>query len=136
MSSYNLKATKKSFDPINTDRYVLKVESTKVDAHTKDGVVGHKIEVVFRVVDGEFENRKVWDYIYLPWTAWKARTILEASGSTLADSENITADGIAAALLGAEVTAWVESTKSEEGKDRTNLKEYKPVAGDMPALMR
>ncbi len=136
MSSYNLKATKRSFDPLPTDRYTMKVESTEVDPHTKDGTEGHKITVVFRVVGGEFENRKLWDYIYLPWTAWKARTILEAGGSTLADAENITADGIAAALLGAEVSAWVESSKSDEGKDRTNLKEYKSVAGDMPALMR
>jgi hypothetical protein len=136
MSGYNLKATKKSFDPIATDRYTLLVETTEVTPHSKDGTDGHKIAVVFRVVGGEFENRKVWDYIYLPWTAWKARTILEAGGSTLADSENITADGIAAALLGVQVSAWVESSKNDEGKDRTNLKEYKPVSVVSSSLMQ
>ena len=137
MSGYNLKATKKSFDPIATDRYTLKVESTNVEPHTtKSGEVGEKIEVIFRVVGGEFENRKVWEYIYTPATLWKARTILEAGGSTLSESENITADGIAAALLGIEVSAWIESTKTDDDKIRTNLKEYKPVGGDMSALMR
>lgn len=136
MSGYNLKATKKTFDPLPTDRYTLKVESTEVDTHTKDGTVGHKIAITFRITNGEYENRKVWDYVYLPWTAWKARTILEAGQNDLSDSENITAEGIAAALIGCEVSAWVETSQSEDGKPRTNLKEYKPVGGDMPALMR
>jgi hypothetical protein len=132
-TGYNLAETKKAFDPITADRYNLKVESAEVSPHTKDGVDGHKIEVIFRVVGGEFEKRKVWDYIYLPWTAWKARTILEAAGSKLADSDNITADGIAAALLGGEVTAWIESTKTDDDKVRTNVKEYKPVVSTATA---
>ena len=126
---YNLKATKKAFDPITADRYTLKVESTKVEPHLKNGEDGEKIEIVYRVVGGDFENRKVWDYVYLPWTAWKARTILEAGGSKMSEAEDITADAIAQSLMGLEVSAYIESNKTEDGKDRTNVKEYKPVSG-------
>ena len=133
---YNLKATKKAFDPVKDDRYTLKVETTKVEPHEKNGVEGERIEITYRIVDGEFENRKVWDYIYLPWALWKARNILECGGSDMANSEDVTADGIAGALTGLQVSAYLETTKGDNDNFRTNVKEYKPVEGDMPSLLK
>lgn len=133
---YNLKATKKSFDPIPTDRYTLKIESTKVEDHEKNGEMGEKVEITYRIVGGDFDNRKVWDYLYLPWVAWKARTILEAVGKLdVADSEDVTAQSIADALVGGEVSAFLETELGTNGNPRTNVKEYKSVAGDIPGIL-
>jgi hypothetical protein len=128
--NYNLKATKKAFDPIADDRYTLKVESTDVEPHSKNNIDGHKISITYRVVGGEFDNRKVWDNIYLPAAAWKARTILEKGGSDLFSSEDISAQNIADALVGLEVSAYLENSKSESGADRTNVKDYTAVSGN------
>lgn len=133
---YNLKATKKTFDPVEDNRYKLKVEATKIEPHEKNGTEGEKIEVTYKIMDGEFANRKVWDNIYLPWTAWKARTILEAGGSDMAAAEDVTAEGIANALIGLEVSAYIETSKTEGGSIRTNVKEYRPVDGDIPGILQ
>jgi hypothetical protein len=132
---YNLKATKKAFDPIPDDRYTLKVETTKVEPHEKNGVTGEKIEITYRICGGEFENRKVWDYVYLPGALWKARAILEAGENLLAESEDVTADVIASALMGLQVSAFLETTLGENGNLRTNVKEYKPIKGDLPGIL-
>lgn len=136
MVTYNLKATKKGFDPIESNRYTLRVEATKIEPHVKNEVVGERIEITFRIVGTEFENRKVWDNVYLPQTLWKARTILEAGKSSLAMSEKITANEIANALTGLEVSAYVESTRSDDDKPRVNISKYTPVGGDMPSLFQ
>ena len=124
---YNLKATKKAYDPIADDRYTLKVEATEVEPYSKNNIDGHKISVTYRVIGGEFDGRKVWDNIYLPAAAWKARMILEKGGSDLFSSEDITAQSIADALIGLEVSAYLENSKTDAGTDRTNVKEYQSV---------
>jgi hypothetical protein len=134
---YNLKATKKAFDPIPADRYTLKVESAEAAPYEKDGKTGERVEITYRIVGGSMDNRKVWDNIYLPMVAWKARAILDAGGSDMANAEDITADGIAEALIGLEVSAYIESSKIENSDNfRTNVKEYKPVHADESSFLR
>jgi hypothetical protein len=122
---YNLKQGKSSFEPIPDGRYLLKVDGVSVSPHTKDNKDGHRFEVTFTVIDGEFKGRKVWDNIYLPWVTWKMYTLLEAGESPEASDENATPESIAAALTGLEVSAYLTTVMGTNDKPRTNVSEYK-----------
>lgn len=124
---YNLQETKKAFDPLPADRYTLKIESTRVESHQKGETKGERIEITYRIVDGSFANRKVWENVYVPWALWKARGILEAGNSKAATSPDITADGIAKEMMGLEMTAYIETEIGEQDKIRTNVREHRPI---------
>lgn len=127
--------TKTGFDPIPSDRYTFVVDSASAEEYTKvdkDGNSqnGHHIEIALHIADGPFAKRKVWDHIYLPGALWRARQVLQAAGKTAeATSSSIEADGIAGALVGTTFSAWVETTKGNNGSPRYDLKDYTSVNG-------
>jgi hypothetical protein len=135
---YNLKNTKSGFEPIPSDRYTIKVNEASVGPHVKNGTeAGERIELVCHITEGKFANRKVWDYIYLPAATWKARQILEACKSNLINNADVDAQVIATELIGAEYSAWIESTLTGDGKNRTNLSDYKATEDiDMPSILK
>lgn len=124
---YKLKEASKGFDPVPENRYVLTVENVSVSDHIKDETKGHRFEVTFHIKDGKLAGRKVWDNLYLPWSNWKMFALLEAGGSDEANSNNATPESIAAALHGLEVSAFLKTTKSTTGKDRTEVSDYKSL---------
>jgi hypothetical protein len=137
---YNLKDTKKTeFEPIPEGRYSLRVESVEVIPHEKDNVSGEKIALTMVVTDGTYKNRKVWDNVFVPWALWKARQILEAGGSRLADSDNITAQGMATAMKGIEVSAFLEPKTGNNNNILINVSQYKSLVGEdapLPSFMK
>jgi len=125
---YNLKQGRGTFESLPDGRYTLKVDGVAVSAHEKEGKAGHRFEVTFSIIDGEFKGRKVWDNIYLPWVTWKMATLLEAGESPEATDENATPESIAAALTGLEVSAYLTTTLGTNQKPRTNVSDYKTVS--------
>lgn len=128
MGNYDLTKTGSGFDPITDGRYTLTVESVEVTPHTKGDVTGEKIAITYRIADkGPFQNRKVWENIFVPWALFRARQVLEALGSDMATSKDISAEGIASAMKGLSVSAWVETIVGDNGKAYANVKEHKTL---------
>lgn len=128
---YNLKAGKSSgFEPLPEGRYSLKVDNVNVTPHTKNNEDGHRFEITFLVMDGPNKGRKVWDNVYLPGATWKMYSILEAGGSSLVSSENVTPESIAIGLQGLEVSAYLTTATGNNGKPRTDVSNYASLAGN------
>lgn len=121
--------TKKTFDPIPSDRYNFTIEAARVKPHVKNGVEGEEIELTLRITtECEFKNRKVWDHIYLPNALWRAKQILEAGHSTV--NGQIEGQILADALVGLEVSAYLESGKTTNGNPKVDIKDYVAVVED------
>lgn len=125
---YDLTKSSNNFEPIEDGRYTLVVESAEVTPHTKGDVTGEKIAITYKITnDGDFKGRKVWENIFVPWALFRARQVLEAMGSDVANSKDVTAEGIASAMKGRTVSAWIETIVGDNGKAYANPKEHKAV---------
>lgn len=125
---YDLTKSKDGFEPIEDGRYTLTVDSVEVTPHVKGDVTGEKIAITYKITDdGSYKNRKVWENIFVPWALFRARQVLEAMGSDVANSKDVTAEGIASAMRGRSVSAWIETIVGDNGKAYANPKEHKAI---------
>jgi len=134
---YNLNEQKNDFAPIPEGRYTLRAESVEVTPHEKNNEKGEKIAVTYVITEGPYKNRKVWDNVFTPWALWKARAILDAGGSPVANSKNVSAEEIAAAIKGLEVSAFIEPRKGNNDNILINVGQYRSVTEDaLPSFMK
>jgi len=114
--------TKGEFEPIPEGRYDLNVEKAELgQAETGNPM----IKVTYKITDGTYKGRLVWDnFVLIPNSYWKLKTFLEASGSALADSENVTEQKIADAMVGMKVNGFLSPRTSTSGKPTNDVKSY------------
>ena len=125
---YNLKATGEAsgdFEALPMNRYNLKVEAAEF---TKASTGNDMIATTFVVTEGEFKNRKLWNNFTLtPAAMVFLFQFLKAAGSDLIDKEDISGSEIANAMVGMEVSAYTEPSKTNAGNPRNVLTQWKPA---------
>lgn len=135
MSMFNFKDIEKEsgtgYDPIPEDRYTLKVEKAE-QVKTKDGSKD-MLKVTFTVADekSKFKNRKLWHQITM---TDKSKIVvfsfLKALQSPLIESEkNISLEEIIEDIQGRSLSAFVEISVLNNGKEVNSAKEFKPIEG-------
>jgi len=126
--SFNMKEVKngEGFDPIPEGLYNVVVDKVELTTTKESG--NPMIKATLKVQDAPYKNRQVWDNFVLTSTAlWKLKSFLDAIGSKLAESENVTEQDILATMRGASVAAYLEPRMSENGKAGNNVKNYQPA---------
>jgi hypothetical protein len=123
--NYNLKELKNmttAFEEIPEARYIL----TIVEATPGKSDAGNdKIGLKFKIKDGEFKNRVVWDTLtFSQNTMWRVRKFIEVANPDLFKNESAPLAVIAEELVGCEVDAFLEAGKDLNQNPRSNPKEY------------
>lgn len=104
------------YTPLPQGRYNLEVESGEKGV-SKNG--NDKIEFTFRVVEGDYENRKLWHtFSLVPKAQVYLLNFLEAIGSDVIEKdEEVSHKEIIQSAVGKSVSAYVEIT-SYPGSDK------------------
>jgi|AntRauTorcE11897_2_1112592.scaffolds.fasta_scaffold00273_10 hypothetical protein len=111
----------KEFKPITPGRYNMEVEAAELTTlNDKEA-----IEVTFRIVEGDFRNRKIWHRLFLTEDALTYVVLfLQATGNeALADSDDMAEDKICSAVIGSTVSAYVKN-KNYKGKVYSNVESF------------
>lgn len=126
---YNLKdAGGSSFSPLPTNRYTLKVEKAEVATSANGNEV---IRLQFSVCDGDHKGRFCFDnLVFTDNSLWKVRTLLEKVGSDLIGKTDVSPAQVATALMGKQLSVYVEKGFNNKGSEINTLKEYQSVSDD------
>ena len=130
MNTYNLKEIKNSpdasFEAIPEGRYNLEVADATAGI-SKSEAKNEIINIKFKIIDGDFKGRVVWDTLTLTKASyWKIKRFLLAANSTLED-EKINPEGIAMGIIGLKVSAFLEPGNDNNGNPRSNPREYQSI---------
>lgn len=116
----------KEFKNLAEGRYPFVVEAGEV-GEFRTGTP--KIEFTFRCESDDYKNRKLWHSFALTESAhvYLIR-FLEALGlEELTEQESVSEQQIIKAAIGKKVTAYVEITTANNGKQYNNLKNFSKV---------
>ena len=128
--NYNLKNaasndTGGDFQALPADRYALKAEEAEVKSSAKGNSM---VAITFKVVGGEFNNRKLWHNFTLTEKALPFLVrFLTAVGSDIANEEDVSGEAIAQDIVGRTVSAYTTPGKTINGNPKNDLTLWKPV---------
>jgi len=111
---------------IPAGRYNLRIEKSELTQATtgKD-----MIKLQMSVLDGNYKGRMCFDQLVLTESAlWKVKTLLEAVGSKLINSENVEPEEVAAELTYKTLSAYLEEGKTSTGNPTNNVKAYQSIS--------
>ena len=135
--SFNMKETKTTggdFAPIPNGRYSVKSTAAEKTIVASSG--SDMVQATFTIFGENYANRKLWDnFVWDENSAWKVKSILEASNSPLVDDEELTLAKFMKALNnGLSFSTYVEikSYKGKDGQTRTKnaMKNFMPLTDD------
>lgn len=130
----NLKAigasnTGGDFDALPEGRYQIEVEEAKLGKSREKQTPC--IDVTFRVISGQYENRKLWNSFYLTEKSYfMLYNFLKAAGSALIDEEDVSEEVIANAMVGMRVSAWTQPGKTPSGNPKNDLSKWSAIKTD------
>jgi len=128
--NYNLKKASEGdtggdFQALPAGRYTLKAEDAEVKSSSKGNSM---IAITFKVVGGDYNNRKLWHNFTLTDKALPFLTrFLKAAGSDVFNEEDVSGEAIAQALIGKVVSAYTEPGKTINGNPKNDLKNWSSV---------
>lgn len=119
-----------SFTPIPADTYFFRVDKAEVTLSQQNNPM---IALQLVVEDGTHKGRVVFDQLVLAENnLWKIKSILEAIGSDLINSENVEGGEIADALRGKSLSAKITISNGANGNPKNNVKAYLAPAANTP----
>ena len=128
--NYNLKAAANNdsggdFQALPAGRYTLKAEAAEVKSSAKGNSM---ISVTFKVVGGDYANRKLWHNFTLTEKALPFLTrFLKAAGSDIFEEEDVSGEAIAQDIVGKVVSGYTEPGKTINGNPKNDLKNWSAV---------
>jgi hypothetical protein len=118
-----------SFAPIPADTYFFRVDKAEMTVSQQNNPM---ISLQLAVEAGTHKGRIVFDQLVLAENnLWKIKSILEAIGSDLINSENVEGGEIADALRGKTLNAKITISNGTNGNPKNNVKAY--LAPSAPA---
>lgn len=96
-----------NFDALPEDRYPLEcIEAELAESKAKN----QKITAAFKIIDGDFKNRRIWhDFSLVPAALFNLKNYFEAAGIDVAGKE-IEPEDIPALILETQTSAFLEKT--------------------------
>ena len=129
--SFNAEAVKPqdSFDPIPAGMYQAMIEDSEV-VPTKSGS-GQMLKLTWKVIDGEFKGRLVFDRLNIQNQNPKAEEIGQRQLSTLCHAVGVLQLKTSEQLHGIPCTIKVIVRKDESGQyaDQNEVKDYRSIDG-------
>ena len=125
----NLQAIKTGGEPVAEGRYTVTVEKAELTTSAKGNPT---INVTFKIEDGAFAGRLLWDnFTLISNSLWKLKGFLEAANSNLVEETNASELEIAQRLEGLRVSVFATPGLTNTGNAKSNLSDYKPVETDL-----
>jgi hypothetical protein len=125
----NLKDIKTGGEPVTEGRYTVTVEKAELTT-AKSG--NPTINVTFKIEDGPFAGRFLWDNFTLVQNSfWKLKGLLEAAKSDLTQESDVSEQEIAQRLEGLRVSVFATPGLTNTGNAKSVLSDYTAV--DAPA---
>lgn len=136
MTGMNEVSDKPSFDLLPEGQYIVEVDAVE-DGASKSGDPMMKVKL--KVVQGEFKNRFIWDYIIISgnpeskgWNIrWRAKMFLKAIGEPHhGDSFEWDSDRWPYRKCAVEVTHDTQKEGKYAGQKQARVKSYLPIDAD------
>lgn len=115
------------FDPIPAGKYKAVITESEEKA-TKAGT-GSYLQLTFVIVEGEFENRKLWARLNLNNPNDQAVSIARAELSAICRAVNVRQIKDASQLHDIPLVIKVVAKKGDDGETRNEIKGYEPATG-------
>ena len=123
-----------SFDVLPAGEYDAVIVTSTVEQTSKGD--GKYLKLELQVLNGEFQNRKVWDRLNLWNPSAKATEIARGTLSALCRSIGVLQPQDSSDLHGKPLRIKVTVRKSDEYGDQNEIKAYKPrLAGPAAPMM-
>ena len=123
---------RKAFDPIPAGKYVCVITESE-EKETKKGD-GSYLQLTVQVIEGEYENRKLWDRLNLNNPNDQAVAIARSTLSAICRATGVMMLTDSAQLHDIPFVAKISQVKNKESGEMTNeIKGYEPKSGATPA---